>query len=81
MVVPVMSSTQRNSELVAYLTSHRARLGEPQMVSVGGASAANQTRLRRNELEGGLVAEPTNLAERKYAFVDLGGSGVVLNVC
>ena len=34
MVVPVMGSTERYGELVADLASHRAGLGEPQMVGV-----------------------------------------------
>src|ERR1700737_1459710 len=51
MVVPVMGSTERYRELVADLASHRAVLGESQMVGVGRASPANQTRLRCNKLE------------------------------
>src|SRR6266853_6820026 len=35
-VVAVMASAQRHRELVAHLASHRAELGEPQMVGVGG---------------------------------------------
>jgi hypothetical protein len=81
MVVPVMRSTKWDSELVADLAPHRPGLGEPQMVGVSGASAADQTRLRCHELEVGLVAEPTHLADREHAFVDLGGSGAVLDVC
>jgi hypothetical protein len=80
MVVPVMSSTEWDGELVADLTPHRPGLGEPQVVGICGASPANQTRLRCHEFEVGLVAEPTRLADRKYALVDLGGIGVVLNV-
>ena len=81
MVVPVMRSAQRYGEFVADLASHRAGLGEPQVVGVSGTSPANQTGLRRHELEVGLVTEPTRLADREYAFVDLRGSSVVLNVC
>ena len=80
MDVPVMRSAQRYREFVADLESHRARLGESQMVGVGGASPADQTGLRGNEFEVGFVAEPTRLANRKYAFVDLPGS-VVVSVC
>jgi hypothetical protein len=53
MVVAVMGSAQRYGELVADLEPHRAGLGEPQMVGVGGASSADQTGLRGNELEVG----------------------------
>jgi hypothetical protein len=48
MIVTVMDSAQRYGELVADLESHRARLGEPQMVGVGGASSTDQTGLRGN---------------------------------
>ena len=44
MVVTVMGSAQGDGELVADLAPHRAGLGEPQMVGVRGASAADQTR-------------------------------------
>ena len=40
-VVAVMASAQGHRELIAHLASHRAGLGEPQMVGVGRASAAN----------------------------------------
>ena len=75
-----MDSAQRHCELVAHLAPHRAGLGEPQMVGVGGASSADQTGLRGNELEVGFVAKSTGLANRKYTFVDLPGS-VVLYRC
>jgi hypothetical protein len=58
-----------------------AELGEPQMVGVYGASPADQTRLRRHELQVGFVAEPTRLADRKHALVDFAGGGFGLNVC
>src|SRR6202022_3511378 len=79
MVVPVMGSTEWYGEFVADLEAHPAGLSEPQMVSVSGASPADQTGLRRHELEVGLVTEPTRLADREYAFVDLRGGSVVLN--
>ena len=75
-----MGSAQRHRELVADLASHRAGLGEPQMVGVSGASPANQTRLRCNKLEMAFIAMPARLADRKHAFIDFGGSGVGLNV-
>src|SRR5258708_7658047 len=50
MVVPVMCSAQRHRELVADLASHRARLSEPEVMGVGGASPTDQTRLGCNEL-------------------------------
>ena len=80
MVVTVVNSAQRYSELVAHLEPHRAGLGEPQMVGVGGASSTDQAGLRCHEPEVGFVAKPTGLANRKYALVDLPG-GVDVNVC
>ena len=80
MIVTVMNSTQRYGELVADLEPHRAGLGEPQMVGVGGASSTDQTGLRGDELKVGFVAKATRLANRKHTFVDLPGS-VVVNVC
>ena len=81
MDVAVMDPTERYRELIAYLQSHRAGLGEPQMVGVGGASPADQTGPRCNKFKMGFVAEPTRLANCEYAFIDLAGCGVVLSVC
>ena len=81
MVVPMMGSAQRYGEFVADLASHRAGLGEPQMVGVRRASPANQARLRGHELEMRLVTMPAGLADHKLAFLDLGGSCVGFNEC
>jgi hypothetical protein len=51
MDVTVMGSAQRYREFIADLESHCSRLSEAQMVGVSGTSAADQTRLRCNELE------------------------------
>ena len=81
MVVPVMRSTQRDREFVADLASHRAGLGEPQMVGVSGASPTDKTRLRCHEFEVRFIAMPTRLADRQLAFLDFGGRGVGLKMC
>ena len=81
MDVTVMDPAERYRELIAYLQSHRAGLGEPQMVGVGGAPPADQTGLRCYKFEVGLVSEPTRLANCEYTFIDLARSGVVLSVC
>jgi hypothetical protein len=75
-----MNPAKGHRELVAHLQSHRPRLSETQVVGVGWASPADQTGLRCHEPEVGLVAEPTWLADRKYALVDLAGR-VAVNVC
>ena len=41
----VMSPAQRNRKLVADLPAKRRRLGKAQMVSIGGPTTADQTRL------------------------------------
>ena len=79
-VVSVMDSAQGYGELIAHLEPHRAGLGEPQMVGVGGASSTDQAGLRCNEPEVGFVAEATGLANREDAFVDLPGC-IVVSVC
>jgi hypothetical protein len=76
-----MGPAQRDRELVADLASHRARLGEPKIVGIRGASAANQTRLRCDELEVAFIAMPARLADRKLAFLDSCESSVGLKMC
>src|SRR6202011_6340819 len=49
--VAVVNSAQRYREFIADLAPHRPRLGELEMVGVGGASAADQTRVRRHKLK------------------------------
>jgi len=44
----MMSATKRNRELVADLAAERRRLGKPQVVGIGGAAPAHQTRLFGN---------------------------------
>ena len=75
-----MSSAQGHRELVTHLEAHCPRLGEPQVVRISGASPADQTRLRCHEFEVGFVAQPSRLAERQLAFVDLAGSCVGLQM-
>ena len=73
-----MNSAQGYRELVAHLEPHRPRLSESEMVGVSGAPPANQTGLRCHEFEVGFIAQTTRLAERKFAFIDLGGSCIDL---
>jgi hypothetical protein len=79
-VVAVMGSAQGYGELVTHLESHRARLGEPQVVGVNGASPTDQTRLRCHKFKVGFIAKPTRFAERELAFIDLAGSIIDLRV-
>ena len=78
MDVTVMNSAQGHGELVAHLQPHRPRLGKSEVVGVGWASSADQTRLRRHEFEMGFITQSTWLAEGELALVDLGGSYIGL---
>ena len=81
MVVLMMRPAQRYCELVADLAPHCALLGEPQMMGISRASAANQTRLRCHELEMRFVTMPARFADRKHALIDFARSGASFNVC
>ena len=48
MDLAVMSPAQRNRKLVADLPAKRRRLGKAQMVSIGGPTTTDQTRLLGN---------------------------------
>jgi hypothetical protein len=50
------------------------------MVGISGGSAANQTGLRRNELEVLFITMPTRLTDRELAFLDFCGSGLALKM-
>src|SRR4029077_10911392 len=78
MDVTVMNPAQGHRELVAHFQPHRPRLGKSEVVGVGGASSADQTRLRRHEFEMGFITESTWLAEGELALVDLGGHYICL---
>ena len=69
----MMDPTDRNGELVADLASQGPRLGEAQMVGVGGRSTAYQARLPRHVLAMVLVAQPDGLGRNPAA----GGAGPV----
>jgi hypothetical protein len=72
MDVTVMNPAQGYRELVAHLQPHRPRLGKSEVVGVGGASSADQTRLRRHEFEMGFITQSTWLAKSELALIDLG---------
>jgi transposase len=62
-------------KLFAHLASHRAELGEPQVVGISGASPTEKARLRCHEFEVSFVAMPTRLADR-FAFLNFGGRSI-----
>src|ERR1700745_3463578 len=62
MDVAVMNPAQRHRELVAHFQPHRPRLGEAEVVGVGGTSSADQTRLRCYEFEMSFITQSSRLA-------------------
>ena len=74
----MMSSTERDSELIADLAAECRRLRKAQMVGIGRAAAADQTRLLGNRFDMLPVANPTRRRQCQYAFVDSGGSAPLL---
>ena len=81
MDITVMNSAQGNRELVAHLESDCPRLSESKMVCIGGASPADQARLRCHEFKVGFAAKPTSFAERQLAFIGPGGNCLGLSMC
>ena len=68
----VVAAAERHDEFVADLAAERARLGEPQVVRVGGRAAADQAGLLGDEPQVLLVAVALGLGEREHALVDAG---------
>jgi hypothetical protein len=67
----VVTSTQRNSELVADFAPKRATLREPQVMGVGGLPAANQASLFGNRSDVIPVTNPPLLQQDQCALIDL----------
>jgi hypothetical protein len=61
--LPMVSPTQRDRELVADLTPERPGLRKPQMVSIRGSSAANQTRMCSDRFDVIPVTNPARLRQ------------------
>jgi hypothetical protein len=78
MDLTVVTAAQRYGELVAHLSPERAVLREPQMMGIGGAAAANQTRLFGHELDVVPVTKAARLGMDQLALVDAVGSGCCL---
>jgi hypothetical protein len=72
MQLPVMRAAQRYGELVAYLLSKAAGLGEPQVVRIARLSAADKARLLGHEAQVFPVAQPPRLRQSEVALVELG---------
>src|SRR5215469_12720276 len=74
MHLAVMSAAKRNRKLVADLAAECRYLRKPQVVSISGASAANQTGLFGNRFNVLPVANATRRRQCQYTFIDKGGA-------
>ena len=70
MQLAVMTPAERNSELIAHLEANGSGLRKAQVMRVCGLAATDETGLRSDELQMGLVAQPLGLSKGKKAFVD-----------
>ena len=70
MQLPVMAAAQRYGELVADLQADGSGLREPQVMRIGGLSAADEAGLRGDELQMRLVTQPLRLGDGELALVD-----------
>jgi len=74
----MMDSAQRYREFIADFEPHRAGLGEPQMVGIGGASSTDQARLEAMNLRWALSRSRRGSLIVSTLLVDLpGGSSCV----
>ena len=74
MQLPMMTTAERYSELVADFEAERPGLGKPQVMRIGRLSAADETWLRGNEPQMGFVTQPLGLGDGENALVDLSGN-------
>jgi hypothetical protein len=67
----VVTSTQRNSELIAHLAPKGAVLRESQVMGVGGLPATNQASLLSNRFDVIPVTNPPLFRQGQRALIDL----------
>jgi len=70
MQLPVMTTAEGHREFVADFQANAAWLRKPKMMRIAGLSPADKTRLRCDELEMCLVAQPLGFSKRELALVD-----------
>ena len=73
----MVTPAQRHGVFIADPAPQGARLGEPQMMSVGGSPPADQARLHRDKPKMRTVAVATWFAECECGFVDVPCHGIV----
>jgi hypothetical protein len=62
MKLAVMKPAQRNGIFIAYFSSHRALLGEPEVMRIGGTAAASQAGLGADKFQVVPIAPAQRLA-------------------
>jgi len=68
----MMSTAQRDRELVADLAAEGAGLRVANMMGIAGLAAAHEARLQAHEVPVLLVAIAPRLTESEHAFIDRG---------
>ena len=71
--LPMMPAAKRHCELIAHFEANCPGLRKPQVMGIGWLPAADEARLRSNELQVCLVAQSFGFGDRKLALVDLRG--------
>jgi hypothetical protein len=70
MNLAVVSTTQRDGELIADLAAQRSLLRKAQMVRIRWLSRANQARLLSDVPNVVSIAKPTDLRQAQHVLVD-----------
>ena len=69
----MMTAAKGNGELVADFKTQGSGLSKPQVMRIARLPAADETRLRGDEPQMGLVTQPFGLSNGEEALVDLPG--------
>src|SRR6516162_5404497 len=70
MQLTMMTSAERNGELIAHLQPDGSGLGEAQVMRVRRLPATDEAGLRGDKLQMRLVAQPLGLTKRERTLVD-----------
>ena len=71
MQLPMMTTAKRDGKFVTYFEAQGSGLGKTQMVRIGWLTAADETGLRRNKPQVGLVTKPFGFGNGQNAFINL----------
>jgi len=73
----MVSTAERNGELIAHLAAQCSRLRKAEMMRIGRLAPADQTGLRRHKIKVRFVARPPRFAEGQLIFYDSGSIGLL----